>query len=133
MKRPSQDTKRGMILLLVLACLAIAGVLFAIGVRVAFSAHHVARMSQWNLQAQWLAESGLERAVAQLAADADYSGETWNIPAQDLGGADAGTVKIEVKPAPAGGKGRLVKVDAAIPDDPVDRVQYSRELLLEME
>ena len=37
----------------------------------------------WNAQAQLLVESGMERAAAQLAADADYSGETWKIPAEE--------------------------------------------------
>ena len=133
MNKSSQDRKRGVILLLILGCLAIAGVLFVVGVRMALTAHDLARISLWNLQAQWLAESGLERATAQLAADADYSGETWNIPAENLGAADAGTVKIEVAPAQANGKGRLVKVEATFPDDPIDRVQYSKELLLEIE
>ncbi len=124
--------RRGMILILILACIAIAALLLITGVRLALTSHRVTRSLGWSLQAQWLAESGLERAAARLAADAEYSGETWNIPAKDLGGNEAAAVKIEVKPAPGEAKGRLVKVEADFPDDPLDRVQCSREMILEL-
>lgn len=124
--------RRGVILILVLACLAIASVLLITGIKLALSSHHVARTFGWSVQAQWLAESGLERAAAQLAADADYSGETWKIPADNLGGADAGIVTIEVKPVTGQTNRRLVKVQSDFPDDPQDRVRYSKELTLEL-
>ncbi|MGA2058917.1 MAG: pilus assembly PilX N-terminal domain-containing protein [Thermoguttaceae bacterium] len=124
--------RRGVILILVLACLAIASVLLITGIKLALSSHRVSRTFGWSVQAQWLAESGLERAAAQLAADADYSGETWKISAKDLDGDDAGTVKIDVKPVPEHDNRRLVKVETDFPDDPLDRVQYSKELTLEV-
>jgi Tfp pilus assembly protein PilX len=124
--------RRGVILILVLACLAIASVLLITGIKLALSSHRVTRSFGWSVQAQWLAESGVERAAAQLAADADYKGETWKISAKDLGGDDAGRVKIDVKPVPEHEKQRLVKVEADYPDDPLDRVQYSKELTLEL-
>ncbi len=130
--KQSREKRRGVILILILACLAIASVLLITGIKLALSSHRVARTFGWGEQAQCLAESGLERAAAQLAADADYSGETWNISARDLGGDDAGRVKIEVKPIPEHGNRRLVKVEADFPDDPLDRVEYSRELTLEL-
>jgi Tfp pilus assembly protein PilX len=128
----SRQKRRGMILILILACLAIATMLLITGVKLAISSHRIARTFGWSVQAQWLAESGMERAAAKLAADADYNGETWKIPAKDLGGDDAGMVKIEVKPIPERSNGRMVKVEAAFPDDPQDRVRYSKELILEL-
>jgi Tfp pilus assembly protein PilV len=124
--------RRGVVLILVLACLAIASVLLITGIKLALSSYRVARAFSWSVQAQWLVESGMERAAAQLAADANYSGETWNISAKDLGGDDAGIVKIEVKKVPEHDKRRLIKVEAEFPDDPLDRVQYSKELTLEV-
>ena len=35
------------------------------------------RSEERTLQAEWLAESGVERAVARLAGDTSYRGETW--------------------------------------------------------
>jgi hypothetical protein len=130
--RQLREKRRGVILILVMACLAIASVLLITGVKLALSSHRVTRAFGWSVQAQWLVESGLQRAAAQLAADADYKGETWIISAKDLGGDDAGKVKIEVKPVPEHDNRRLVKVEADFPDDPVDRVQYSKELTLEL-
>jgi Tfp pilus assembly protein PilX len=124
--------RRGMILILILACLAIAAALLIVGVKLALSNHRFTRTFGWSIQAQCLAESGLERAAAQLAADADYSGETWKIPADNLGGADAGIVTIEVKPVTGQTNRRLVKVQSDFPDDPQDRVRYSKELTLEL-
>ena len=54
------------------------------------------RKAEQRLQAEWLAESALQRAAARLSAKSDYSGEVWNISATELGGADAGRVEIKI-------------------------------------
>jgi hypothetical protein len=124
--------QRGAILILILACMAIASVLLILGVQFAVSIHRTTRTFGWSVQAQCLAQSGLERAAAKLAADADYPGETWKIPAEELGGDYAAILKIEVKPMPDK-TGRHVKVQAEFPDDPLDRVLYDKELTLELQ
>jgi Tfp pilus assembly protein PilX len=124
--------RRGMILILILACLTIAAALLIVGVKLALSNHRFTQTFRWNMQAQCLAESGMDRAAAQLSADADYSGETWKIPAEQLGGEAAGIVTIEVKPIEGQTNRRLVKVQSDFPDDPQDRVRYSKELTLEL-
>ena len=48
-----------------------------------------------RLQAAWLAEAGVERAAARAADDEEYSGETWEVPAEALDGR-AGKVEIEI-------------------------------------
>jgi Tfp pilus assembly protein PilX len=130
--RQIRGKRRGVVLILVLACLAIASVLLLTGIKLALSSHRVQRTFGWSVQARLLAESGLERAAAQLAADPDYKGETWKISAKDLSGDEAGTVKIEVKPVPENDNRRLVKVEADFPDDPLDSVRYSKELTMEV-
>jgi Tfp pilus assembly protein PilX len=121
-----------MVLILILACLAIAAVLLITGVKLAVASHRLTRTFNWNVQAQWLAESGLGRAAAQLAADANYTGETWTIPADSFGDDDAGIVKIEVVTVADQASRRLVKVEADFPDDPQNRVHFSKELTLEL-
>jgi Tfp pilus assembly protein PilX len=127
-----RQKRRGVVLILILACLAIASVLLMAGVKLALANHRFTRTFGWNVQAQCLAESGLERAAAQLAADADYSGETWKIPADIFDGENAGLVKIEVKSVADQNKSRLIKVQADFPDDPENRVRYSKEIILEL-
>jgi hypothetical protein len=128
-----QQKRHGMVLIMMLVCLAIASVLLIVGVKLAVTSHSVTRNFGWMAQSQLLVESGLQRAAAQLASDADYSGETWKIPAADLGGSDAGLVKIEVKTVADKSNRRLVNVEADFPDDPQDRVRYQKELTLEIE
>lgn len=124
--------RRGMILIVVLACLAVAGALLIVGVKLSLSAHRVMRSSEWSAQARCLAESALNRAAAKLSADADYSGEIWKISAEDLGGEDAGIVRIEVKPLPDQAKQRLVHIEADYPDDPQYRVRCIKEITIEL-
>ena len=50
-----------------------------------------------ELQAAWLAESGLQRAASQLRSQADYDGEAWSVSGlQDEPNGAQGLVKIEV-------------------------------------
>ena len=123
---------RGMILILVLACLAVASMLMITGVKMMLASHRVARSLAWSTQAQWLAESGLERAKAQLAVDPKYLGETWNIPADVFGGHDAGIVKIEIKLDAGRANRRMVSAEADFPDDPQYRTRYEKELTMEL-
>ncbi len=120
----ARNKNRGMILIVVLVCLAVALSLLMVGVKLALSAHRVTRSWQWSAQARCLAESALNRAAAKLSAAADYSGETWKIPAEDLGGEDAGIVNIEVKLLPDQANRRMVRIAADYPDDP----QESRQI-----
>jgi hypothetical protein len=125
--------RHGMVLIIILACLAMASVLLIIGVKLAITGHQVTQTVSRMTQAQVLVDSGLERAAAQLAADAAYTGELWKIPAADLGGNEPGLVKIDVKTVADQSNRRLVKVEADFPDDPLDRVRYSKELTLELQ
>jgi type II secretory pathway component PulK len=128
----SHRKRLGMTLILVMTCLAIASALLVTGVKLAVTSHRLTRSFSWTVQARWLAESGIERAAAKLAADENYSGETWTIPAEILGGENAGQVKIDIQAVPDRKNSRLVKALAIFPDDPNDRVQYTKELTLEL-
>ena len=90
------------------------------------------RGQQDRLQARWLAESALERAAAQLAAQPNYSGETWQIPSEQLDGRHAGRVEISVAPISSHPARRLVHVVADFPDHPQQRVRQSRQAVLEL-
>ena len=97
MIRPRTDRpRRGMLAIAVLVCLIvltlIAGASSASGPR----SRDEIRAQERRLQAEWLAEAGLRRALARLDADPGYSGETWNIDARELDSADAATVTITV-------------------------------------
>jgi len=51
-----------------------------------------------RVQARWLAEAGVRRGAARLLADSAYTGETWQIPASELGRSESAAVVIHLEP-----------------------------------
>lgn len=106
--------RRGTILLLVLVSVLIAGALMVSVVRSTTLRRAQQRQEFARWQASRLADSGLARAAARLASDANYRGETWNIPAEALGGRP-GRVTIALTPDPRGEAPWLVSATASWP------------------
>lgn len=126
-RRRNRRHRSGLVLILFLACLAVATALIIGAARMAVTSHQATQTTSWSVQARWLAESGAERAAAKLAADSAYTGETWTIPAADLGGEDGGVVRIQVKPG-GNEKHRTIRVEADFPEDPVHFAKQEKEI-----
>lgn len=124
--------RRGAILVVVLVCLAVAAVLFVVLAKQAIAQRHSAQTHYWGVQAQWLAEAGVERAVSRLAAKADYSGETWNVPAEELAGSDAAVVRIRVEKVADRPDRRAIHIEADYPDDPHHRCRKTKDVLADI-
>lgn len=114
--------------MIALVCVVVASLVLVGLARLVVAERDRVRAELWQVQASWLAESGIQRAAARLAADPAYRGETWNIPAEALGGQDRGVVRIEVETSPQQPGQRLIRVQADYPDDPVHRVRRTREV-----
>jgi type II secretory pathway component PulK len=99
-------------MMIVLVCLAVLLAVAAATLAVGRARRRQARLDERRLQAEWLAESGLDRAAARLDRSPDYGGETWDVPAVDLDGLHAGRVVIEVDRAD-----RRVRIRADFPAD----------------
>ncbi|MFO0891439.1 MAG: hypothetical protein U0790_20135 [Isosphaeraceae bacterium] len=138
--RDARTRRRGLTSVAVLVCLVIitliSGALLKLGV-----AHRgQARAQERRLQAEWLAQAGLGRALARLAARPDYPGESWKIAAADLGlspgsSADPGPAAVVaiVVERPGGSSGqRLIKVQADFPPDPPRRSRHSLQMLVDL-
>ncbi len=119
-----------MVLVAVLACVGLAGVLMLSVARLAAARRADVRACGEALQARWLAESALDRAAARLAAEPGYTGETWTVAAEALGGEDGGSVRIEVLAVAGQPTQRRVRVEADYPDDPSIRVRISKEIIV---
>jgi hypothetical protein len=104
------------VLLVVIVCLTVAMVLGALVVKMAALERLAGDAQLRSTQAEWLAESGIERAAARLAANPEYAGETWSIPPAAL--AEGGLVRIVVAPSPGEPGRRVVRVEAEYPNDP---------------
>ena len=111
-----QPRRRGAVLVVVLVCLAMATAMSLVVVRQIAAERRAAQMNQRSLQALWLAEAGVERAAARLAADPKYAGETWLIPAKELAAGDGAVVRIEVETIAGRPQRRSVRVEADYAD-----------------
>ena len=95
-----KQSRKGAFVVGVIVVMIVVATLVMAFTRSLITQSRAARTRARHRQASWLAESGLSRGAARLAADAMYAGETWTIAADQLeGGAE---VKIEIaslKPA----------------------------------
>ncbi len=145
-KRKGSKPRRGLMVVAVLVCLVVMMLLGAALLKVALLERESNREAERRLQAEWLVESGLERARARLAADASYSGETWTQSAADLGLAEpapasalerngdraVGVVTISIDRS--GGEGRrLVRVQADYLCGGTHPSRHSEEQLIDLE
>ena len=117
---------------LVIVCVAVTGVMLVSIAKIAAARRQVMQTELWRAQATWLAESGLERAAWRLAADADYTGETWTLSADQLSGTDAAVVRIEVEAVPQQPNRRLVRIQVDYPDHPQHRSRQSKQAVVEV-
>lgn len=115
--------RRGAALIMVLVCLAAAmGAILGM-LRSTIVEQKQLRTQRQNLQVDQLAEAGLARAHAQLEHAADYRGETWNVPASELGTADSAAITISVNPVVDHPERRTIKVQADCPTDQARRIR----------
>jgi type II secretory pathway component PulK len=96
--RPTHD--RAFSLTLALGCLAISVLIATALMGIAGREKALLRQDFLRIQAEWLVESGVEKAAAQLAENSDFLGERWSIDAELLNGFDTAIIEIRIeKPA----------------------------------
>ena len=97
-RHTGRGRRKGAVIIIVLFLLTIVGVVVGTLVHALLIEHRQLRVHHQQLQAAWLAESGLRRAVARLRTDGQFSGETWSLPAEALGSDADASVEIRVAP-----------------------------------
>jgi hypothetical protein len=122
---------RGAVLVVVLVCLGIAMVIFMLLAKQAVAERRTSQTSHQSVQARWLAEAGIERAISKLAADSKYTGETWTIPAAEFAGTDGGMVRIQVKAVAYLPERRAILVEADYPDASEIRCRQSKRIIVD--
>src|SRR4051794_6380407 len=93
--------RRGVVSVAVIVCLLAITMIAGALLRIGLAERRLIRDEERRLQAEWLVESGLERAAERISASGDYAGETWNVAADELNGPAPGVVRIVVE-TPAG-------------------------------
>ena len=116
-----------MVLLLVLSSVTITTVRAVIAQRKQFE------IEKRHWQADWLLDAGLSRAAAQLASNADYSGETWKLSASEFSGSGSplsgdAVVVIEPRAMTEAGSARRWIVQVSLPSDQEQPIRRQAEL-----
>lgn len=126
-QHPSRD-RRGAVLVVALICVMLATAILGSVLQITLSCRRQVRQQARAVQSAWLAEAGVERAAAQLRVDPAYTGETWNIPAEQLGGPDGGAVTITVAEKSADSGPQIITVRADYPSGQTLRVRTTKQI-----
>ena len=121
--------RRGAVSIWAIVCLMLVSAIGATLGRMALMGSRQMIQERRRSQAEWLVQAGWSLAVSQLDRDKEYKGETWDIPAAELGGTDAGKVRIDVRAldAATAADGREISVVAEFPAGSDRKVQISRQ------
>jgi type II secretory pathway component PulK len=127
MKPVSLKRRRATLVITVLACLALVMLLMTAWLKVLGIERRALRSQQDRVQAEYLAASGVARAVSRLTADPSYTGETFTASAEELASAAPGAVTIRVEAAADDPQARLIGVSARVPATGSTPAQRSRQ------
>jgi type II secretory pathway component PulK len=120
-------SRRGFVLVTVIAIMAMSMALFGLWAKAAVVEHRRLETQQLRMQAVRLAEAGLQRAMALRGNNPQYSSETWLIPAEELDHLHNGEVRIHVTPA-AGGNTLQIEATAQFPAGADRRAQSTKRI-----
>lgn len=123
---PATSRRRGAAMMVALVVVTLVGILSVACLRECLRHDRQLRRENDARQAQWLAESALQRARAAIAKNADYRGETWKVSVPQPSGDVAGTVDIQIKDS------RLT-IDALFPADPIHGARQKLSVTLSPE
>jgi len=116
----------------VIICLTVVMVIATAWMKTIVLEHKHVRAAAHGVQAEYLAASGVERAMARLAEDPGYSGETWRVDRRSLQSRDGATVTIRVLRAPEDPPTRRIRVTAEYPDEGTARAQRTSEISIQL-
>jgi hypothetical protein len=111
----------------VLVLFTISLTLFGLWSRAVIRDRNSLATQQFRLQAERLAEAGLQRAISMRAADAKYADEVWSVPATELDSTHAAQVRIRVSPTSDAG-GNRYEATAEFPVGALRRVQITKSV-----
>jgi hypothetical protein len=113
------------VLVAVIVVMSISLTLFGIWARAVLRERTRLASQQFQLQAARLAEAGVHRAVERHAADPQYQGETWSVPADQLDKTHSAEVRIRIALSPGANTTRI-EAAAEFPAGAVRRAQITK-------
>ena len=123
----------GSVLVVALICLLLLTVLAASLTRTVILQREQVIRDEWQLQAEWLAESAVDRAVLQLQSTPDYEGEEWQ-PRLVEAGVPLGQVNIIIVREQSETESSLTRIDvtADVPSNTSQRARVQRTTTFQM-
>jgi len=103
---------RGVAALAILVCLVVVSTLAATLAHQLWLRVRDAQQERFLIQADWLVASAIDRALYRMRENADYQGEVWEIPENDLPGGLRGVVRTAVEHE--GGKSRSLVLEVKL-------------------
>lgn len=122
--------RRGTMLVFAMIALLVTTMIGASLMRTAVTSMRQIQREQQQVQAHWLAEAGCQRALAKLQSDKQYSGEIWDVPADQLLSAAGATVSITVQGETAVNTARTLTAIAEYPKGSATAVRVTKRLSL---
>jgi hypothetical protein len=132
LKEMSFNSRTGTLVFAVLVCLLVVTLIAGALTKTIVRHNRVLRLQHHRLQADWLADSAIDRAAGWLHRNPNYEGETWRISPEEAGGSFEGIVVIRVQPIDGNQSRRRVRVVSYFPADPVHRARVEREVLVDV-
>jgi hypothetical protein len=111
-------------LIIAMICLVLASALTISLVQIVILQRVQVERDEWQVQAEWLAESGIDRAVVQLAANATYAGEEW-LPQPAGAASPLGRIRIQIDRSTSAEELRVTVV-ADVPHDADERARVRK-------
>lgn len=124
--------RRGLIAVIFLVVLLLVSLTMASLVRAMLTQRELVRSGSIRVQADWLAQSALNRAAARLKAEPAWSGETWNLTAEELRQTNAAAITIEVRKDESRSTRRQVRVTVVSPPEGPPRVRLQRTYAVDL-
>lgn len=128
--RRLRSGRRGTILVIAMIALLIVTMLGAALLQTAVASLRQVHREQQILQAELLADAGCQRAVALLEESAEYRGDDWQVPAEQLKSASPAIVRIRVQKPEPGNMAFQVESIAEYPQSSPQSVRVTRKLVL---
>ena len=124
--------RRAVTLMPVIICLLVIMLFSGAVVRALTLRNRESRRDEQQLQCLFLVESAVSRAHAQCRRDPNFAGELWRVSMESHGKENEGVARIQVEPVAGEPTQRRVTIEARWPDDPVIRVQRTKELVIRL-
>ncbi len=118
--------------MLMLVCLLLLTMTTGVLIRASLLSREHSRTALPQSQANWLAHAAAEAASTQLKADASWSGNTWTIAAEELGGSDFARVTAVVTQPADRPTSRLVAITVDYPPDTPHRVHIEQQIRVDL-